>query len=83
LIARCPDIAVIGKASSGAEALAMFREQEPDVTMVDLRHGADGRDRDRRGDSERVPNARIIMLTSYDTDDDIYRGLKAGAASYC
>src|SRR5689334_22822691 len=37
LISRCADITVVGKASGGAEALAMFREHEPDVTLVDLR----------------------------------------------
>ncbi len=82
LLGRDPTMEVVGKAETGEEALRLFREQRPDVTLVDLRMvPTDGvtvigwlRDEN--------PEARIIMLTSYDTDEDIYRGLKAGASSY-
>ena len=82
VLSRCPDITVIGKAPGGNEALAMFREQEPDVTLVDLRMAPMDGIETVEAIRHDFPTARIIMLTSYDTDDDIYRGLKAGAASY-
>jgi two-component system, NarL family, response regulator len=82
LIARHEDMHVVGEATNGNEAVEMFQQQAPDVTLMDLRMpGVDGvtainmiRDRN--------PNARIIILTTYDGDHDIYRGLRAGAKSY-
>jgi two-component system NarL family response regulator len=82
LLGRDPNVEVVGKAESGEQALQMYRETRPDVALVDLRMTpTDGvtvitKLREEHGD------ARIIMLSSYDTDEDIYRGLKAGAQSY-
>ncbi len=67
------------EASSGTEAIAQFRQHSPDVTLMDLRLG------DMNGVDviatirQEFFNARIIILTTYDTDEDIYRGLKIGA----
>ncbi|MEO7963526.1 MAG: response regulator transcription factor [Gemmatimonadaceae bacterium] len=82
LLGREPSMEVVGKAETGEEALRLFREHRPDVTLVDLRMlPTDGVTVIGWLRAEN-PEARIVMLTSYDTDEDIYRGLKAGASSY-
>jgi DNA-binding NarL/FixJ family response regulator len=73
---------VVGEAADGVEAVAQFRKCQPDVTLIDLRlpriGGVDAIERIRM---ER-PEARFIVLTTYDGDEDIYRALKAGARAY-
>jgi len=82
LLGRQQQIDVVGKADSGSRALEMYPECRPDVTLVDLRmspmDGIDTIGALRALDE----NARIILLTTYDTEEDVYRGLRAGAASY-
>jgi DNA-binding NarL/FixJ family response regulator len=76
------DITVVGEAVNGHEAIRQFRDLRPDVTLMDLRmpemDGVEAITRIR----EETPNARIIVLTTYDGDEDIYRGLRAGAMGY-
>jgi len=76
------DMAVVGQAATGPEALTLFRENRPDVTLMDLRmpgmNGAETIGAIR----QECPSARAIILTTYDTDEDIYRGLQAGAKAY-
>jgi two-component system NarL family response regulator len=82
LLGRHPRIAVVGKADTGMRAAELFAETQPDVALVDLRMTPmDGIETIQRL-CAMDPRARIILLTTYDTDEDIYRGLKAGAASY-
>lgn len=82
ILGRFPDIRVVSRASSGPEGLLAFRQFRPDVALVDLRMGAmDGVETITAVRAE-FPDARVILLTAWDTDEDIYRGLKAGAASY-
>jgi DNA-binding NarL/FixJ family response regulator len=73
---------VVGEAADGAEAIAQFRKHRPDITLVDLRlprmSGVDVIQRIRM----ETPQARFIVLTTYDGDEDIYRALKAGAKAY-
>jgi DNA-binding NarL/FixJ family response regulator len=73
---------VVGEAADGVEALAQFRKHQPDVTLIDLRlprmSGVDVIHRIRTD----MPQARFIVLTTYDGDEDIYRALKAGAKAY-
>jgi DNA-binding NarL/FixJ family response regulator len=75
-------IEVVGEAADGAEAVAQFRRHKPDVTLIDLRlprmSGVDVIQRVRM----ESPQARFIVLTTYDGDEDIYRALKAGAKAY-
>ncbi|HEX7020114.1 MAG TPA: response regulator transcription factor, partial [Gemmatimonadaceae bacterium] len=82
LLARQSEVEVVATAAGGEEALEMFVERKPDVTLVDLRmtpmDGIDTIGALRRLD----PDARVILLTTYETDEDIYQGLRAGAASY-
>jgi DNA-binding NarL/FixJ family response regulator len=73
---------VVGEAADGIEAVTQFRKQHPDVTLIDLRlPGMSGVDVIQRVRSE-APQARFIVLTTYDGDEDIYRALKAGAKAY-
>ena len=74
---------VVGEAADGVEAIAQFRKLQPDITLVDLRlprmSGVDVIERIRM----ETPQARFIVLTTYDGDEDIYRALKAGPEHTC
>jgi DNA-binding NarL/FixJ family response regulator len=76
------DMELVGQAVNAMEAVAEFRLHRPDVTLMDLRlPGTNGTDAliAIRGE---FPNARIIMLTTSDSDGEIQRALRAGAAAY-
>src|SRR5256885_2027487 len=77
-----PDMVVVAEAADGPGALAAFSAHRPDVTLLDLRlpdvGGAELITELRRLD----PGAKIIVLTSYDGDEDIYRAVEAGARGY-
>lgn len=76
------DMNVAGEASSGAEALKAFRELRPDVTLLDLRlPDMDGVEVTKAIRKD-FPNARIVILTTYLTDEYIHQALKAGAQGY-
>ena len=75
-------IDVIAQAGDGSTALRLFREHAPDVAIVDLRMSPmDGVEVTRAMRGENA-NARVILLATYDTDEEVFRGLRAGAASY-
>ena len=77
-----PDMELVGEASNGREALELYREHRPDVILMDLRMpGMDGLAATRAILSE-FPTARIVMLSTYDGDEDIHRALEAGAKGY-
>ncbi|GAP99888.1 response regulator [Leptolyngbya sp. NIES-2104] len=73
------DMTVVGQAGNGQEAIEQYRQLQPDVTLMDLRmpqmSGVDA----TVAICAEFARARIIMLTTYDGDEDIYRGLHAGA----
>ena len=75
-------LSVVAEASDGEQAIETFRAVQPDVTLMDLRlpkiGGADAIAKIR----EEFPGARIIVLTTFDGDEDIYRALQAGAKGY-
>jgi DNA-binding NarL/FixJ family response regulator len=76
------DLCVVAEAGNGAEAVDAFERHHPDVTLLDLRMPVmDGVEAVRRIRA-REPQARVIVLTTYDTDDEIARALKAGAKAY-
>ncbi len=82
LLANESDMKLVGEASSGREALEVYRAMQPDITLMDLRlPDLDGIAATRLIRDE-SPNARIIALTSYDGDQEIYRALEAGARGY-
>lgn len=77
-----PDFVVVAEASNGDEAIAQYRAHRPDLVLMDLRMPTrDGLSATRAIIAE-DPAARIIMLTTYDGDEDIHRALEAGARGY-
>jgi DNA-binding NarL/FixJ family response regulator len=82
MIDRQADMRVVAQAADGIAAVRLWGEQRPDVALLDLRMpgldgvGVIGRVR------ELDPAARILILTTYDGDEDIYRGMRAGAKAY-
>ena len=82
LLSTVPDLTVIAEASDGQEAVEAHRKYKPDVTLMDLRlpklGGADAIAQIR----QESPAARIVVLTTFDGDEDIYRALQAGAKGY-
>ncbi|GAA6619356.1 response regulator [Scytonema sp. NUACC26] len=82
MIEREPDMIVIAQASDGRSAIEMFREYQPDVTLMDLRMPKMGGVGAIDAICSEFDDARIIVLTTFDGDEDIYRGLQAGAKGY-
>jgi DNA-binding NarL/FixJ family response regulator len=82
LIGTIPDMKVVAEAADGVQAVESYRKHSPDVTLMDLRlpnkNGVDAIIEIRR----EFPGARIIVLTTFDGDEDIYRALQAGAKGY-
>lgn len=82
LVNNQPDMTVAGEAATGAEALQLFKQLQPDVTLLDLRlpdmSGIDILIAIRT----EFPDARIIMLTTFEGDVEIHRALQAGARGY-
>ena len=76
------DLHVVAEASNGVEAIAAFDQFRPDVTLLDLRMPIMEGVEAVRQIRARDPRARVIVLTTYDTDDEISRALKAGAKAY-
>ena len=82
LINNQPDMTLVAEASNGAEAIQVFKQQLPDVTLLDLRlPDMSGIDILIAIRSE-FPEARIIMLTTFEGDVEIQRALRAGARGY-
>ena len=82
IIGTEPDMVLVGQACGGVEAIAEFRRCRPDITLMDLRlPGANGTDIliAIRGE---FPDARIIMLSTSDSDGEIQRALRSGACGY-
>jgi two-component system, NarL family, response regulator len=82
LVKRKSDMVVVAEAGNGREAVELWKEHRPDVTLLDLRMP----ELDGVGAIEEIreldENAQIVVLTTYDGDEDIYRAIKAGAKAY-
>lgn len=82
LVRNQPDMALVAEAANGAEALQRFREHRPDITLMDLRLP------DRNGIDVLIairaefPEARVLMLTTFEGDVEMQRALQAGARGY-
>ena len=77
-----PDLELVAQAANAVEAIAEYRRQQPDITLMDLRlPGANGTDAmiAIRGE---FPRARIIMLSTSDSDGEIQRAMRCGASAY-
>ena len=82
LLESQPDLKVVGETGSGEEAVELHRRLRPDIVLMDLRlPGMSGVEAIQAIRKE-SPDARIIVLTTYDTDEDIYRAVESGAKSY-
>jgi DNA-binding NarL/FixJ family response regulator len=83
-ISLAPDLEFVGEASNGEQAVAVARQQRPDVLLMDVRMPVlDGIDATRRIAGEEATRAvRVIVLTTFDLDDYVYRALRAGASGF-
>ncbi len=77
-----PDLKVVGDTGDGLEAVALYRRLKPDVVLMDLRLPGMGGVEATMAIRKEFPNARIIILTTFDADEDIYRAIQSGAKSY-
>jgi two-component system, NarL family, response regulator len=82
IINRDPEMTAIAQAEDGQQAINLFREYQPDVTLMDLRMPRITGVEAITAICAEFKQARIIVLTTYDGDEDIYRGLQAGAKGY-
>lgn len=82
ILGRDDCLTVVGMAGNGREALELFRQHRPNITLMDMRmpemDGAEATIAIRK----EFPQARIIMVTGYDGDEDIFRAMNAGAKGY-
>jgi DNA-binding NarL/FixJ family response regulator len=82
MLSLSPDISVVAEACDGIEAVALFRQHRPDVAILDIRMpGATGVQAIETIRTE-FPGARLIAMSNYEGDEDIYRAIRAGAKAY-
>lgn len=82
LLATQPDFEVVGEAANGEEALRLCSSERPEIVLMDLRMPVlDGVAATRRIRAAH-PDTRVIVLTTFDDDEDIFEGLRAGAVGY-
>ncbi|MCE7001779.1 response regulator transcription factor [Kibdelosporangium philippinense] len=77
-----PDFEIVNEAASGAEALTVVEASQPDVVLTDLRMPEPSGAMLIRLLRERVPKARVLVLTTHDTDSDVLPAVEAGAIGY-
>jgi len=82
LIENEPDLKVVAEAANGTDALQLFSDRLPDVVLMDLRLPGMGGVETTMAIRKQFPEARVIILTTFDTDEDIYRAIQSGAKSY-
>jgi len=82
MLANDPELDVVGEASDGAEALGLVEALRPDVILMDLRMPRMGGAAAIKALAERGAEARVLVLTTYDTDRDVVPALEAGATGY-
>jgi DNA-binding NarL/FixJ family response regulator len=82
MLAGMPDLEVVGEASDGADALAVVDGLHPDVVLMDLRMPGLAGAAAIRALAERGTSAKVLVLTTYDSDTDVVPALEAGATGY-
>ncbi len=82
MIDRQPDMTVVAEAGNGLQAIERFDQTSPDVTLMDLRMPVMDGVQAVAAIRKQHAAARVIVLTTYDGDEDIYRALQAGAQGY-
>ena len=81
-ISRSADLEVVGEAATGAEAVRLVRELNPDVVLMDIRMpGMDGIEATGMI-AARHPASRVLILTTFDDDENVYAALRAGASGF-
>ncbi|MEH0547845.1 response regulator transcription factor [Streptomyces sp. B21-105] len=82
VIADAPDLEIVGEAGTSTEAVRIVRELRPDVVVMDIRMpGMDGLEATRMITSN-APAPRVLMLTTFDDDNNVYAALRAGASGF-
>ncbi|MCU1482304.1 MAG: LuxR family transcriptional regulator [Subtercola sp.] len=82
LLQDAPDIEVIGEASNGLEAVTLATALRPDLVLMDLRMPGQGGAEATAQIVAGLPDVRVLILTTYETDDDILPAIEAGASGY-
>jgi two-component system NarL family response regulator len=82
IMALEPDVVVCAEASSGQEARALYRTHRPDVTLMDLRLPDISGTETLQAIRSEFPDARIVIISTYVCDEEIYGALQAGAMAY-
>jgi DNA-binding NarL/FixJ family response regulator len=84
MVDAAPDMDVVGEAADGAQAVALTEQHQPDVVLMDIRMPVlDGIEATRRiGASGAAAGARVLILTTFDLDDYVYKALQAGASGF-
>jgi len=77
-----PDFEVVGEAADGAQAIIAFDKHKPDLVLMDLRMPVKDGVSATAEIKSKHPNARVLMLTTFDGDTDIHRAMQAGAQGY-
>jgi two-component system NarL family response regulator len=82
LVESEPDLQVVAQCGDGLQALETYRQTRPDVVLMDLRLPGMGGVEAIIAIRKEFPDARVIVLTTFDTDEDIYRAIQSGAKSF-
>ena len=82
LIESEPNLRVVAEAGDGCKALEVYRQSRPDVVLMDLRLPGMGGVEAIIAIRKEFPDARVIVLTTFDMDEDIFRAIQSGAKSY-
>lgn len=82
ILALEPDMTVCAQASTGEQAIQFFRTHQPDVTLMDLRLSDLSGSEAMQAIQSEFPDARIIMISTYICDEEIYNALQMGAMAY-
>jgi len=82
LLNNVAGLKVVAEGSNGKEAVELYSRLQPDITLMDLRMPTMGGVEAITAIRKQFPGARIVVLTTYDGDEDIYRALQAGARGY-
>lgn len=82
ILGNQPDMAVVAEAADGQQAVELYALHRPDIALLDLQMPRLGGVGATKAILAAHPGGRIVLFTTYDGDDDIYRGLRAGAKAY-